>query len=154
MKKLVKILTLICLVTAFALTLVACSSYGKIEKALLDRGYAVIESSDEADDMQEESDVAVTVHVLSNADSLSGLEVLGANVVIVLEFNTTEDMKEYYEDSNTMQGLVEDVKEDGSAKEFYDSLVEKGYANGNCLVLCVSLNASEIQAVRELVKNA
>ena len=51
-----------------------------------------------------------------------------------------------------MQGLVQDVKDDGTAEEFYNALVEKGIAKGNCMVMSVNpLAASEVM---EAVKNA
>ena len=154
MKKLLNSVALVLLTLVLSVSLVACSSYGKVEKALKNIGYTVIESSDKADDMEEESDVAVTVHVFSNADSLSMIETGKLNTVIVMEFKATEDMKEFYQDSNTMQGLIEDVQEDGSAEDFYNSLVEKGYANGNCLVISITFSSESAQAVRNAVKNA
>ncbi len=143
MKKLTKILTLV-LVIALSLTMVACSSYKKVEKALVNIGYETIQQNDTADKMKDESDVAVKMHLLSK----------GISVVCVFEFKATDDMIEYYKDSNTMQGFMQDVKEDGSAKEFYDDLVEKGLAKGNCLVLCLSLNPFEAKTVADAIKNA
>lgn len=137
-------ITSIALLLTLSLSLVACSSYGKIEKALEEIGYAKVESSQEAEDLEEESEVPVTMHVFSNTAKL--------DMVIVMEFKSTDEMKEYYEDSNTLQGLVKDIKEDGSAKEFYDSLVEKGYANKNCLV--ININPFVADAVKTAVKNA
>lgn len=151
MKKLAKILTL-ALVVVLSLTMVACSSYKKVEKALVNIGYAVIESDDTANNVKEESDVAITMHVLSNKDSLKAIEIYKLNVVMILEFKATDDMIEYYKDSDTMQGFIKDVKDDGSAKEFYDSLVEKGLANGNCLV--ISTNPAAAEDVMEAVKGA
>lgn len=143
MKKLTKLLTLV-LVIALSLTMVACSSYKKVEKALVDIGYETIEETDNAtaDKMKDESDVAVKMHLLSK----------GLSVVCVFEFKATDDMIEYYKESKTMQGFIEDVKDDGSAKEFYDDLVEKGLAKGNCLVLC--FNPFEAQTVADAIKNA
>ena len=154
MKKIIMALSSIAIILVLSLSLIACSSYGKIEKALEKIGYAKIESSQEAEDMEKESDVAVKMHVFSNQDSLGLTEALKINVVIVMEFKSTDEMKEYYEDSDTLQGIVEDVKEDGSAKEFYDSLVEKGYANGNCLVISITLSSASANAVKDAVKNA
>lgn len=151
MKKVAKILVLV-LTLVLSLTMVACSSYKKVEKALVDIGYAVIESDTTAENMKEESDVAVKMHILSNKDSIKFTETLKLNIVIVLEFKATDDMIEYYKDSDTMQGLVQDVKDDGSAKEFYDSLVEKGLAKGNCLV--ISTNPLAAETVMNAIKNA
>ena len=154
MKKIIMTLSSIAIILVLSLSLIACSSYGKIEKALEKIGYAKIESSQEAEDMEKESDVAVKMYVFSNKDSLGLTEIGKLNTVIVMEFNSTEEMKNYYEDSNTLKGIVEDVKEDGSAKEFYDSLVEKGYANGNCLVISITLSSASANAVKEAVKGA
>lgn len=154
MKKLLNSVALVLLTLVLSLSLVACSSYGKVEKALNNIGYTLINSSDKADDMEKESDVAVTMHIFSNADSLSLLEAGKLNTVIVMEFKQTEDMKKFYQDSDTMQGFIKDVKEDGSAEDFYNTLVEKGYANGNCLVISITLSSESAQAVRNAVRNA
>lgn len=151
MKKLIKIVSMLLLASTF-LFLVACSSFGKIEKALQEIGYAVIETDDKAEQIEEESEVAVTTYVFSNKDSLALTEFAKINLVFVFEFKATEDMKEFYEDSSTLQGLVEDVKEDGSAEEFYDALVEKGLAKGNCLV--ISTNILVASEVADAIKNA
>ena len=153
MKKTIQLLTLLVLTTVIALSMVACgSAYGKVEKALVDIGYAVVESDTSADAMEGESDVAVTTHVLTNKDSLGLLEIAKLNVVIVFEFKATDDMKEFYTDSSTMQGLVADIEKDGSAEEFYNALVEKGYAKGNCLV--ISTNVLQSETVRNAIKAA
>ena len=154
MKKIIMALSSIAIILVLSLSLIACSSYGKIEKALEKIGYAKIESSQEAEDMEKESDVAVKMYVFSNKDSLGLTEIGKLNTVIVMEFSSTDKMKDYYKDSDTLQGLVKDVKEDGSAKEFYDSLVEKGYANGNCLVISITLSSASANAVKDAVKNA
>ena len=154
MKKSIRLINLL-LVLVIAATLVGCSTFNKVDKALVEIGYEKIENSDEAEDMEkesEESEVAITVHAYSNANSLSALEIAKINIVLVLEFKATEDMKAYYEDSATLQGLVKDMEEDGSAEEFYNKLVEKGYANGNCLV--ISFNPLSADAVKEAIKNA
>ena len=152
MKKLLMTITSIALLLTLSLSLVACSSFGKVEKALEGIGYARIQNSDEADDIKEESDVAITMHIFSNKDSLSLTEIAKRNTVLVLEFKTTDEMLEYYKDSATLRGILSDIKEDGSAKEFYDSLVEKGYANGNCLV--ISSNPISANEVKTAIKNA
>ena len=47
---------------------------------------------------------------------------------------------------------ISDVKEDGTAEEFYNSLVEKGFANGNCIV--ISTNPVCLSEICEIIKNA
>ena len=151
MKKLAKILTLT-IAVVLCVTMFACSSYGKVERALSNIGYEKIESDKNAEKMKSESDIAVTTHVFSNKDSLALAEAYKINVVIVFEFEATEDMKEFYEDSETMQGLINDLKADGTAEEFYNALVEEGLANGNCLV--ISINPLAYEDVANAVKNA
>ncbi len=153
MKKLAKTLTLVLLVAVLALSLVACgSSYKKIEKALVAEGYAVIETTDEYKQMQEDSEVPVTIHLLSNKDSLKLTDALKLNVVMVLEFKTTDKMVEFYQENEEFQALLQDIKDDGTAEEFYNKLVEKGLANGNCMV--VSTNPLVFSDVCEIVKGA
>ncbi len=151
MKKLLKVLAL-SLVLVIAFTLTACAnSFPKLEKALNKAGYATIETSSEGEDMQEESEIPVTPHYFSNKDSISVSEILKLTTVIVYEFKSTDDMIEFYKDSDTMQGLIKDIEEDGSAKDFYDSLVEKGLAKGNCLIIAIGLDATN---VANIVKEA
>ena len=151
MKNLVKILIL-ALTMLLCLSMVACSSYGRVEKALVNIGYEKIESDETAENMKDESDVAVTAHLFSNLETVPVKDILKAGVVVVFEFKATEDMKEFYADSETMQGLVSDIKDDGTADEFYNALVEKGLANGNCLVICI--NPLAFNDVANAVKNA
>ncbi len=151
MKKLAKILT-VALALVLCVTMFACSSYGKVERALANIGYEKIESDKDAEKMESESEIAVTTHVFSNKDSLALTEAYKINVVIVFEFEATDEMKEFYADSETMQGFVKDVKDDGTAEEFYNALVEKGLANGNCLV--ISVNPLAYEDVTTAVKNA
>lgn len=153
MKRITKLLILLCLVVAIATSLVACgSTYGKVEGALKNIGYKVVQTSNEAEDIKEESDVVVTPHILSNADSLGLTEAYKLNIVIVFEFRATDEMLEMYKESDTLKGFIKDVKDDGSAQEFYNSLVEKGYANGNCLIF--STNPLAESEVKTAIKQA
>jgi len=154
MKKSIRLLTLL-LILAIAVTLVGCSTFNKVNKALEEIGYAKIEGDKETEEAQkeaEESEYAIKVHVYSNAGSISALELVKLNFVLVFEFKATEDMKEYYAESDTLQGFIKDVQEDGSAEEFYNKLVEKGYANGNCLV--ISTNPLSADEVKTAIKGA
>ena len=153
MKRLLKSISLLLVVALTLVFLAACSSYGEVKSALEEIGYTEItEQNDEAKAMEEESDVAVETHLFTNANSLSALEAYKLNIVIVFEFDATDDMIEFYKDSETMQGFIKDVKEDGRAEAFYEELVSKGYANGNCLVL--STNPVSADAVKTAIKNA
>ena len=154
MKKSIRLLTFLLILT-IAITLVGCSTFNKVDKALTEIGYEKIESNDDAKDTKkdaEESEYSITVHVYSNKNNVSFAEILKVNTVMVFEFKATQDMKDYYEESDTLQGFIRDIEEDGSAEEFYNKLVEKGYANGNCLV--ISTNPISADAVKTAVKGA
>ena len=154
MKKSIRLLTFL-LVLTIAITLVGCSSFNSVNKALEEVGYAKIESDKSAEDAKkeaEDSEYAIKVHLYSNAGSISALELVKLNIVMVFEFKATQDMKDYYEQSDTLQGLIKDIQEDGSAEEFYNKLVEKGYANGNCLV--ISTNPLSADEVKTAIKGA
>lgn len=152
MKKLTKVLALVLVLATLALTLVSCSTYGKIKSALEKNDY--VENTD-LDTVAtaikkelEKEDLAVEIHMFAKKGTL-------AKNVLVVEFKATDDMKKAYEDSNTMQGLIKDIQKNDDAKAFYDALVEAGYANGNCLVFPLSVLQSEfIKEVKDIVKNA
>ena len=155
MKKLLKLTSLLLLVTML-FNLVACSSFGKISKALEDVGYAQIqneeESSDVADDAKEDESVT-KVYVFTNAESLSLLEGYKLTLVTVIEFNATKDLVEYFKENNTLQGIVEDIKEDGTVEEIYNDLKDAGLACGNCLIAPIGLDAENVlNAIKELNK--
>ena len=153
MKRFLKSLSLILVVALTLVFLAACSTFDDVKTALEEIGYTELtEKNEDAEQMEEETDVAVEAHVFSNQNSLPVAEAYKINFVIVYEFNATEDMIEFYKDSETMQGFIKDVQEAGRAEQFYKDLVEKGYANGNCLVL--STNPLSADAVKTAVKNA
>lgn len=151
MKKMIRTISLI-LIFALALSLTACSSYGKVEKALKGIGYAVVENSNEAENYTKDTEIPVTAHILTNKDSLEGIDKAKTNVVVVLEFKATEDLVNFYKESNAFQGLIEDAKEDGTIEEIYNALAENGFVNGNCIV--ISTNPVAMLEVCEAVKNA
>ena len=66
MKKIVKITSLLLVVTTLCLFAMACSSYGKLEKAFLNEGYTVSETLQGlAEDMKnelEKEELEVTIH--------------------------------------------------------------------------------------------
>ncbi|MBR3863898.1 MAG: hypothetical protein IKJ19_02125 [Clostridia bacterium] len=152
MKKLTK-LTALLLIVVSLLTVAACSSsYGKLKKAFEAEGYAEVQEMESItasmkEKLEQEADdkIAIEFHVMQKATGLINL-----SYVFVIEFNATEDLVEYIKGSETAQGFVKDVANDENVKAFYNSLVEAGYANGNCLVF--SLTDSE--EVKDIVRNA
>jgi len=166
MKNLTKLMAmLLVMVTAFSL--VACSSkYGALKKAFEKEGYAEYEDLEywnkkfAEETNAENGELAFTLHAFyKKSDVPSTGTIVGTflkqliekKVVLVLEFKATKDMLEFYKESNTMQGVVKDIKENEDAQEFYKALVEAGYANGNCLVFTIGL---ENNSVKEIVKKA
>lgn len=147
MKKFFKVTALLIATLALCMFLTACSSsFKKVEKALEDIGYEKIESTSEANKYTNGTDVAVDATCFKKVDGFK------TNIVIVLEFKATDDMKEFYKDSDAFRGLVKDIKEDGTAKEFHEALEDAGFAKGNCLVF--SINPLEFSAVTTAIKNA
>ena len=146
MKKSLKLIAL-SLIIAFALNLVACSTYSKVQKALEDIGYAVVETSEQGDEVKEEAENderVINAHILSNKDSLTGLENIYLTTVIVLEFKATEDLVEYLKEDSVAQGFIDEVREDGTVEEIYNELKENGFANGNCLIIPIGLGADAV----------
>lgn len=159
MKKMTKIMAAL-LVVVSMLSLVACSSkYGALKKAFEKEGYT---ESEQVETWSEkiknelkgkDGEMVTNVHVFykkTTTDTTIG-DLLSKNVVLILEFKATEDMLEFYKESNTAQGAVKDIQNSEDAKAFYQSLVDAGYANGNCLVLAIGLDTA---SVREIVKKA
>ena len=156
MKKLVKLLAL-SLVLVFALSLGACgSSYGKVEKALLNNNFQVntsLESKTNAIKSElEKKDLVIEIHGFYKEDSQSGG--FSRVNVYVIEFKSTDDLASAIEKSATLKGILTDIASSEDAKALYNSLVEKGYANGNCLVFCTALGSEHRNEVKKIVKNA
>ena len=98
MKKFLKTTTLLIVLTML-LNLVACSSLGKVQKALEDKGYAIVENEENDASKEAKDDERVTnFYVFTNKDSLSLAEALKLTVVVVTEFKATDDLIDYYKD--------------------------------------------------------
>lgn len=158
MKKMTKLMAIL-LVVVSALSLVACSSkYGALKSTFEKNGY--MESQDVEtwskkikDEIKgKDGEMVTNIHVFTiDPDKATVTEALKSSVILVLEFKATEDMLKFYNESNTAQGAVKDIQKSEDAKAFYNALVEKGYANGNCFVLAV---LGDTASVREMVKKA
>ncbi len=144
MKKLFKITTLLLLVT-MAFNLIACSSFGRVQKALEDEGYALIQNEESDASTQAKDDERVAkVYVFTNKNSLSALELYKLTTVTVIEFKSTKKLVEYYKENNTLQGIVADIEEDGTAEEVYIQLKKAGLACGNCIIVPIGLDANDV----------
>ncbi len=151
MKTITKILSLM-LVLTLSISMMACSSYGKVEKALNELGYSVIEGND-ADKQSsnyEDMESVTDVHVLSKKVDAGLVDI--PLYVIVLEFKSTDELVEAYKESNTLQGIIEDINESEDAKELYNQLQENGFVCGNCMILAISLDLDVYEKIAELNK--
>ena len=145
MKKL-SVLAALVLTIVMAMGLVACSSYGSLKKAFEKEGYAESQTLENIANTikteAEEDNLAITIHAMSK----------GLNIAVIVEFNSTEDMKKLYDESATIQGLVKDISSNEDAKAFQKALEDAGYAKGNCLV--VPVNPLSINEITNIVKGA
>lgn len=144
MKKFAMIVSIL-LVAVLSVAMVGCSTYGSVKKAFEDAGYKQSETLEgfakDLTSAAEKDDIAATVHGM----------VKGVKLVLIVEFKATDDMKTYYENSNTLQGIFKDLSESEDAKSFYESLEKTGCVKGNCLVVPVTASISD---VKEVMKNA
>ncbi len=123
------------------------SVYPKLEKAFIEEDFELVEELDTVTDKikseLEKEELVIELHLLVRK------ELLDPGTALIIEFKTTDELVEAYEDSATLRGFVQDVKEDEDAQAFYDALVEHGYAAGNCLIVPI-INGDD---VRDIVKS-
>ena len=155
MKKLTKVLALVLVLATLALTLVSCSTYSNVKKAFEKEGYTESEDVEKlAKDYKEEAEkdnLAVQLHVFTKgAEKLT--DILNVDAVLVYEFNASDDLKKAMDEKESVKGLVNDILKDENVNDAYNTLVEMGYVNGNCLV--ISLNPLNVNKVRDIVKKA
>ena len=155
MKKLTKVLALVLVLATLALTLVSCSTYSNVKKAFEKEGYTESEDVEKlAKDYKEKAEkdnLAVQLHVFTKgAEKFT--DVLNIDAVLVYEFNASDDLKKAMEEKESIKGLVNDILKDENVNDAYNTLVEMGYVNGNCLV--ISLNPLNVNKVRDIVKKA
>lgn len=140
----------ILLVAVLSVAMVGCSMYGSLKKAFEKEGYEeVTELEDVAENVKKEAkkdDLEVNLHAMKKNDGLK------STLVLIVEFKATEDMKKFYEDSETVKGFVKDVSNNEDVKAWQEAMENAGYAKGNCLVFTV--NPLSINEVTNIVKNA
>ena len=142
MKRGIRLTALLALILG-VFCLCACGEYMSVEKALTDNGYELVESVPESAKIESESKVAVTSHSFYNLEKKT--------YVLCYEFINHEKMKEFITDGDIAKSMVKGIDLTKSESEVYESLVQKGYANGNCLVLPFG---SDHDAVLKLVREA
>lgn len=149
MKKLSKLCALALLVV-MALSLVACgNTYPAIQKAFEDAGY---EQSQTLEGIN--NDFLAYTDKDGNEVALQAHAFTGDGTALILEFKATDDMIQYYKDNKMVRDAVKDIAENDDAKAFYNSLVEKGYANGNCMLVPITISASKVTKMTDIMKNA
>ncbi len=149
MKKLSKICA-IALTLVMALSLVACANtYPAIKKAFEAEGYKQSETIEEltssfkAITNNDGKEIAVTAHAFVKA----------AKTAFILEFKATDDMIDYYKNNKMVRDAVAAIANDEDAKSFYNSLVEAGFANGNCMLVPLS-GGDALTEMTTIMKNA
>lgn len=133
MKKVSKIFVAVLCVCLSIVTFTACSKYNALLKAFEKEGFVVSETLEKnnskmKEDLEKE-DLAVELHFLYK-DSITS-----PAAALIIEFKSTKELKEKYNESETLKGFVKDVENNEDAQAMYDSLVKAGYANGNCLIV-------------------
>ena len=133
MKKSVKVIVAVMLMAVTALTFVGCSTYGSVKRAYEKEGYKQSEKIEEYnsafksiladllnEDKEEQYGVKTNVHLLVKEESGSALAVLTSDMVVILEFDCSEEkMKEYMNDEDMQYA--------------YKKLIETGYVKGTCV---------------------
>lgn len=106
--KFTKIIAL-ALLAVMALSLVACSAYGTIEKNLEAIGYIEVEGEDGTaktiTQELEEGNLSCTVHLLTEEGAF-GVQ----KKVIILEFASDKELTEAIETSGTLSGIIQDAQ--------------------------------------------
>ena len=145
MKKFTKLLSVL-LVLALALSVVACSSYGKVEKAIKDLGFTAVQN-EQLEKQYEDKERVTNVHVLEKAS------LLGKDYVVVLEFKSTEKLVEFFNESETLKGFAKDLSSNEDVKAMHAALEEYGLVCDNCIVIPTLTNfAFVMPAIAELNK--
>ena len=147
MKKVSKIFVAVLCVCLSILTFTACSKYNALLKAFEKEGFVVSETLEKnntkmKEDLEKE-DLAVELHFLYK-DSIKS-----PAAALIIEFKSTKELKEKYNESETLKGFVKDVEKNEDAQAMYDSLVKAGYANGNCLIVPIL----DSKTVTDIVKS-
>lgn len=131
MKKFLKAMTAILAVVVLAFALVGCGDkYGSIKKAYENEGYTITEAKVSDYETQLKSFISDDKY-----DDIKDCKLLVANkgiaIAFVVTFGTKDDMKDFY-----------------GSEDSYNSAVDAGNVNGNCMLLTISSSA------RDIFKNA
>ena len=120
-KKLAAIFSSIGLALLMLVTLCACSTYGGIEKKFKNEGLS------ENKDLVNLQEALLTKALGEDYKSVCTIHALGKdgsalNYVVILEFNSTEEMEKKISESETLKGIVKDAQ-------------NSEFINGNCVLV-------------------
>ena len=134
-KQFATIFSSLALVAMLIATLCACSTYGSVKSKYESNGWT---ENEDCVKLQETllknalgEDYAQTckIHALAKNGSI-------LNYVIILEFNSTDDMNKKIDESETLKGMIKDVQ-------------NSDFVNKNCILLFSMTNEG-----REIFKNS
>ena len=134
-KKFATIFSSLALVAMLIATLCACSTYGSVKSKYESNGWT---ENEDCVKLQETllknalgEDYAQTckIHALAKNGSI-------LNYVIILEFNSTDDMNKKIDESETLKGMIKDVQ-------------NSDFVNKNCILLFSMTNEG-----REIFENS
>lgn len=141
MKKFTKILSLL-LVLAISLSVIGCSSFGKIERELKDDGYTLLVDKTDTQKEYEKLDGVEEVHVFTKTKTI-GLLPYSCSVY-VLEFKSTEKMIEFFNKNETLKLLVPNLSKNDDVKTIHAKLEKVGLACDNCLVIALGVDSADV----------
>lgn len=129
-----KAIVAVVLVVVMLFALVGCDKYPAVSKALEKEGYQLADNSLTAaavntllEEYYGDKEVAAKVYTWRKDGKL-----LTADQGVVIEFRNQKELKEFYDSqSNTIQGMVDDV-------------MESDICNGNCIIITVSTAMIEV----------
>ena len=134
-KKFATIFSSLALVAMLIATLCACSTYGSVKSKYESNGWTENEDCVKLQEKKKKNalgeDYAQTckIHALAKNGSI-------LNYVIILEFNSTDDMNKKIDESETLKGMIKDVQ-------------NSDFVNKNCILLFSMTNEG-----REIFKNS
>ena len=134
-KKFATIFSSLALVAMLIATLCACSTYGSVKSKYESNGWTENEDCVKIQEtllknaLGEDYAQTCKIHALAKNGSI-------LNYVIILEFNSTDDMNKKIDESETLKGMIKDVQ-------------NSDFVNKNCILLFSMTNEG-----REIFKNS
>lgn len=143
--KLMRKIFAVILAVVCALSFVACS--GKIDaiKTAFEReGYVEVEEATEKEIYESLAGDKYELEVRVFAE--------GYRKAVVLSFASESELKKALFEEESFSGIVD--SEGQTVDEMYESAEEKGYVNGNCAVVPISVSPTVVADILTIFKNA